>query len=75
MLLIPFLGRIGERLGRDPAAGAMETFELPPEGGGPRVIIVGYGRVGKVTAADVQRVAAKYFVPTTFDLVIVGETK
>jgi zinc protease len=32
-------------------------------------------RVGKVTAADVQRVAAKYFVPTTFDLVIVGETK
>jgi len=32
-------------------------------------------RVSKVTAADVQRVAARYFVPTTFDLVIVGETK
>ena len=32
-------------------------------------------RIGKVTAADVQRVAAKYFQPATFDLVIVGETK
>ena len=32
-------------------------------------------RVSKVTAADVQRVAAKYFVPTAFDLVIVGDTK
>jgi zinc protease len=32
-------------------------------------------RIGKVTAADVQRVAAKYFGPATFSLVIVGETK
>ncbi|HKD00643.1 MAG TPA: pitrilysin family protein [Methylomirabilota bacterium] len=32
-------------------------------------------RIGKVTAADVQRVAAKYFAPTSFSLVIVGETK
>jgi zinc protease len=32
-------------------------------------------RVSKVTAADVQQVAAKYFVPTAFDLVIVGDTK
>jgi len=32
-------------------------------------------RISKVTAADVQRVAAKYFVPAGFDLVVVGETK
>ena len=32
-------------------------------------------RIGKVTAGDVQRVAAKYFVPATFNLVIVGESK
>jgi zinc protease len=32
-------------------------------------------RIGKVTAADVQRVAAKYFAPATFNLVVVGETK
>jgi len=32
-------------------------------------------RIGKVTAADVQRVAAKYLAPTSFSLVIVGETK
>jgi len=29
-------------------------------------------RVAKVTAADVQRVAAKYFVPDSFDRVVVG---
>ena len=32
-------------------------------------------RIGKVTAADVQRVAAKFFPPSSFDLVIVGDTK
>jgi zinc protease len=32
-------------------------------------------RIGKVTAADVQRVAAKYFPPPTFNLVIVGDSK
>jgi zinc protease len=32
-------------------------------------------RIARVTAADVQRVAAKYFVPAAFNLVIVGETK
>lgn len=32
-------------------------------------------RIGKVTGADVQRVAAKYFMPAAFDLVVVGETK
>jgi len=26
-------------------------------------------------AADVQRVAAKYFIPAAFNLVVVGETK
>jgi zinc protease len=31
--------------------------------------------ISRVTAADVQRVAAKYFQPGTFGLVIVGETK
>jgi zinc protease len=30
--------------------------------------------VGRVTAADVQRVAAKYFGPGTFDRVVVGAT-
>lgn len=32
-------------------------------------------RIGRVTARDVQRVAAEYFPPGTFGLVIVGETK
>jgi zinc protease len=32
-------------------------------------------RIGKVTAADVQRVAAKFFPPRSFDLVIVGDAK
>ena len=32
-------------------------------------------RVAKVTAADVQRVAAKYFAPDTFNRVIVGAPK
>ena len=32
-------------------------------------------RIGRVTAADVQRVAAKYFTPAAFNLVIVGETQ
>ena len=32
-------------------------------------------RIGRVTAADVQRVAAKYFTPAAFSLVIVGDTK
>ena len=30
--------------------------------------------VGRVTAADVRRVAAKYFGPATFDRVVVGDT-
>ncbi|MGH7276565.1 MAG: M16 family metallopeptidase, partial [Candidatus Rokuibacteriota bacterium] len=30
-------------------------------------------RVGRVTAQDVQRVAAKYFVPETFNRVVVGK--
>jgi zinc protease len=32
-------------------------------------------RIGKVRAADVQRVAAKFFPPPSFDLVIVGDAK
>jgi len=32
-------------------------------------------RIARVTARDVQRVAAKYFPPATFNLVIVGEIK
>jgi zinc protease len=32
-------------------------------------------RISKVTAADVQRVAARYFTPTAFYLVVVGDTK
>jgi zinc protease len=32
-------------------------------------------RIARVTARDVQRVAAKYFPPAAFNLVIVGEIK
>ena len=32
------------------------------------------GLIGRVTAADVQRVAGKYFAPETFDRVVVGDT-
>ena len=47
MMLIPLLARIGERLGRRPAALPLPA-ELPPEDGEARVIIVGYGRVGRL---------------------------
>ena len=60
MLLIPFLGRLGERLGRDPVSSVAETFELPPEGGGPRVIIVGYGRVGALVGDMLARHQISY---------------
>jgi predicted Zn-dependent peptidase len=32
-------------------------------------------QIGKVTAADVQRVAAKFFVPETFNRVVVGNVQ
>ena len=47
MMLIPLLARLGERLGRRPAALPLPA-ELPPEDGEARVIIVGYGRVGRL---------------------------
>ncbi|RYB06397.1 cation:proton antiporter [Lichenibacterium ramalinae] len=47
MMLIPALARFGERLGRRPAAPQLPA-EPPPEDGEARVIIVGYGRVGRL---------------------------
>jgi zinc protease len=32
-------------------------------------------RIARVTAADVQRVAAKFFAPETFERVVVGDVK
>ena len=50
MMVIPFLARLGERLGRGPAvaAGMAEAAVPPPDDGEARVIIVGYGRVGRL---------------------------
>ncbi len=47
MMLIPLLARVGEGLGRRPAALAVPD-EAPPDDGEARVIIVGYGRVGRL---------------------------
>ncbi len=47
MLAIPGLAKLGARIGRAPRATADEAPpETPPENEEPRVIIVGYGRVG-----------------------------
>ena len=47
MMLIPLLARLGERVGRRPAALPVPA-EPPPDDGEARVIIVGYGRVGRL---------------------------
>jgi monovalent cation:H+ antiporter-2, CPA2 family len=47
MLGIPGLAKLGARIGAAPKAAADEaSLETPPESEEPRVIIVGYGRVG-----------------------------
>ena len=53
MLAIPALARLGEWLGRRPVA-AQVPSEPPPEDGEARVIIVGYGRVGRLVGEMVQ---------------------
>ncbi len=54
MMLIPLLARLGERVGRRPAAEAPPA-EPPPDDGEARVIIVGYGRVGRLVGEMVAR--------------------
>lgn len=48
MMLIPFLAGLGERLGRRPSSAVEAPAEPPPDDGESRVIIVGYGRVGRL---------------------------
>ena len=50
MMAIPLLARLGERFGRGPAVpvGLAEAAVPPPDDGEARVIIVGYGRVGRL---------------------------
>ncbi|MFZ5668551.1 MAG: cation:proton antiporter [Pseudomonadota bacterium] len=49
MLLIPFLAMLGARLGGRPSANPVNLPTDPPgEGEGPAVLVVGYGRVGKL---------------------------
>jgi monovalent cation:H+ antiporter-2, CPA2 family len=56
MLLIPLLARLGERQAqRSVSAHLEETFEAPPEDNQPRVIIVGYGRVGALVGSMLTR--------------------
>jgi CPA2 family monovalent cation:H+ antiporter-2 len=75
MLLIPFLARLGERLAQGEAApGAAETFELPPEGGGARVIIVGYGRVGALVGDMLARHQIS-FIAVDFDAKLVARAR
>ncbi len=47
MMLIPLIARLGQRVGRRPAALPV-LAEPPPDDGEARVIIVGYGRVGRL---------------------------
>ena len=53
MMTIPFLARVGQRIGRRPAA-APAPAEPPPDDGEARVIIVGYGRVGRLVGEMVS---------------------
>ncbi len=48
MMVIPLLARLGERLGRRPAPAGEDVAVPPPDDGEARVIIVGYGRVGRL---------------------------
>ena len=54
MMAIPLLARIGERLGRRPGALPVPA-EPPPDDGAARVIIVGYGRVGRLVGEMLAR--------------------
>ncbi|MGI4765823.1 MAG: cation:proton antiporter [Janthinobacterium lividum] len=53
MMLIPLLARLGARIGRRPAAASLPA-ESPPDDGEARVIIVGYGRVGRLVGEMVS---------------------
>jgi monovalent cation:H+ antiporter-2, CPA2 family len=56
MLVIPLLARLAEWLPRGAASEPLaEAFEAPPEDGQPRVIIVGYGRVGALISDMLAR--------------------
>ena len=54
MMAIPLLARLGERLGRRPGALPVPA-EPPPDDGEARVIIVGYGRVGRLVGEMLAR--------------------
>lgn len=54
MMAIPLLARMGERLGRRPGALPVPA-EPPPDDGEARVIIVGYGRVGRLVGEMLAR--------------------
>jgi len=56
MLGIPGLAKLGARIGSAPKASADEAApETPPESEEPRVIIVGYGRVGGLIGDMLER--------------------
>lgn len=54
MLLLPVLARIGERLGRSRRPPGVEAYEPPPDSQDRRVILVGYGRVGRLVGEMVK---------------------
>lgn len=76
MLLIPLLGRLGERVAQSKAASgaAAETFEAPPEGGAARVIIIGYGRVGALVGDMLARHQISY-IAVDFDAKLVAKAR
>ena len=57
MFLIPALGALGARIGRGQgAAEAAARAATPPEPGGePRVLLIGYGRVGRLVGEMLDR--------------------
>ncbi len=54
MMAVPFLAKLGEALGRVPKADLAESFEPPPETAEARVILIGYGRVGRLVGEMVK---------------------
>jgi len=77
MLLIPLLGRLGERVAQSKTASgaAAEAFEVPPEGGGAaRVIIIGFGRVGALVGDMLARHQIS-FIAVDFDAKLVAKAR
>ena len=75
MVTIPWLSRLGERLGRRSPVEEIgpEIAMLPPEDHAVRIIIVGYGRVGKLVGDMLTRHQLPYLAVDSDPRVVAAE--